>query len=579
MLPQLRNAGKAKGRPQHHCTPSWLVALERASIGGGRFDMDPASNGHSVVGAVLELTKDDDGLRYSWKHGPGPTELARARGRWRQHPGLVRTLHCNPPWEDMQTWLPRIAEAAAEGLVVRAVVPLRPHRVYWRWPEAICYVPPIAFEGEKHGFPGPVAVLAWGMIDEFVATFGARFPTNTFVLQPAALTHGHGGLALSADALHNRVTMATSKKRNKKKAAAAAAPAAAEPKKAELPAALRHLHALVQLVLLACGEERNNPFATRGYGDLSEPARGLLINTFVPMEAMRPDYQGKVRLDVRKLTDAIAVALAGLKPDTHGWLPRLPDTELGHQARTLADQLVTAVFDLGSADVAAFAPKTMGAVAAEVKAAQQAERAAEAKRRAEQSKRWKEQDKKRREAEAKRKKPAAKKAAKKSPTSTSPASKPAAKKASKKPAAKKAAKKPAAKAPSAAAGGEAAIDEQVRAILAKAKLDAPNGAGPNTEVRLEKIAERLGVSRPTALRSLKRLKDKRIAHMVRGGRTAAWVLTGEPGRPSAAGAGRTPARAALPPAPEAEADDDDDDDDDDEAFDNANGRDGDHVEA
>lgn len=169
MLSQLRNAGKAKGRPQDQNTPKWLIRLEEKSIGGGPFDMDPASNRRSLVGARLELYKRDDGLRMPW----------RERGR---KLGVdVRTVHCNPPWEEMDVWMPRFEQEAKTGLALRVVVPLRPHRTYWVWPEAVCFLPPVAFEGcGGYGFPGPVICGAWGRIDLFVSTFESAFPGSTF---------------------------------------------------------------------------------------------------------------------------------------------------------------------------------------------------------------------------------------------------------------------------------------------------------------------------------------------------------------------------------------------------------------
>ncbi len=543
MLSQLRNAGKAKGRPQHHCTPTWLVALERLSIGGRRFDLDPASNSRSVVGAVLELTKSDDGLRYEWRHGPPREELARARGRWREHPGDLRYVHVNPPWETMDVWLPRIATEAARGLVVRAVVPLRPHRAYWQWPEAICYVPPVAFEGEEHGFPGPVAVLAWGMIDDFVATFGARFPTNTHVLQPGVIGPGLGTLAISVAALHNRVTMARRSNGN-----------SGEPKMApyEINSLVREfeqmrgaLHAFARLVANDGADDDD------GYDDRPPSERSHRIQILLAGlgDYVRQDAEWTSLADVRGgIERALTCRLPG----------KYPSQEERVKARELAARVTDWVFGTNGLRLKDVAPDVVAAI---------------------QKRRKAEQDK--RQAEAR-----ARETAKKRNAKQKAAKKPAAKKPTGKPTspAKKAAKKPTAKAakPAAAGGrGDADVDERVRAILVKAKLDAPNGAGPGTEVRLEAIAELLGVSRATALRSLKRLKAKRVAHMVRGGRSAAWVLSSQPERPRGADKSepiRGGGRAALPPAKEADDDDEDDDEDDEDEHANANGRD-EHAEA
>jgi hypothetical protein len=141
------------------CTPPEIVASVRR-VFGGQIDLDPCSNRHSLVGArVNYLLPDQDGLVNSWDYPTifvnPPYGSDRGRG--------TRILH----------WFERIAEAAANGSEVMALVPVATNTEHWKryvYPTAtaICFLsqPRVRFYIDGHedpkGAPMACAVIFYG---------------------------------------------------------------------------------------------------------------------------------------------------------------------------------------------------------------------------------------------------------------------------------------------------------------------------------------------------------------------------------------------------------------------------------
>jgi hypothetical protein len=154
------------------CTPPALLASVRRTFGGD-IDLDPCSNAHSVVGARVSYElPEHDGLAESWDY---------------------QRIYVNPPYgSDQQRgtrildWFARIAEAAAAGSEVIALVPVATNTSHWKrfvYPRAaaVCflYEPRVKFyiagRPDHKGAPMSCAVIYYGCdLDAFSEAFRAH---------------------------------------------------------------------------------------------------------------------------------------------------------------------------------------------------------------------------------------------------------------------------------------------------------------------------------------------------------------------------------------------------------------------
>jgi len=141
------------------CTPPNVIQSVR-DVFGGTISLDPCSNEHSFVRADKEyLLPQHDGLLESWDYP---------------------SIYVNPPYGSDPTrgtriahWFSRMAEAAAAGSQVIALVPVATNTAHWKnhvFPvaAAICflYQPRVRFyingSEDKKGAPMSCAVIYYG---------------------------------------------------------------------------------------------------------------------------------------------------------------------------------------------------------------------------------------------------------------------------------------------------------------------------------------------------------------------------------------------------------------------------------
>ncbi len=165
------------------CTPPDIVASVRR-VFRGRIDLDPCSDEHSVVGASVNYQlPQHDGLIESWDYD---------------------TIYVNPPYGSDKSrgtriahWFDRMADAAATGSEVIALVPVATNTAHWKrcvYPVAgaICllYEPRLRFyirgKQDPKGAPMSCAVIYYGKrVEEFAAEFrrhGVVIPLENAVL-------------------------------------------------------------------------------------------------------------------------------------------------------------------------------------------------------------------------------------------------------------------------------------------------------------------------------------------------------------------------------------------------------------
>jgi hypothetical protein len=165
------------------CTPPNLLQSVRRAF-GGRIDLDPCSNEHSLVKArVSYRLPDKDGLVEPW---------------------TFKHIFVNPPYGTdkergtrIAHWFAKIAEAARTGSEVIALVPVATNTGHWKkfvYPVAasICflYEPRVRFYSggveDPKGAPMSCAVVYYGefperFADEF-SKHGAVIPLDKIVL-------------------------------------------------------------------------------------------------------------------------------------------------------------------------------------------------------------------------------------------------------------------------------------------------------------------------------------------------------------------------------------------------------------
>lgn len=139
----------ATAKRRNWCTPQWLVDAVRRAL-GGRIDLDPCSNRHSIVGARREFRlPKQNGLRHSW--------------------APARTVYVNPPFgRGLAAWVKRCEEQ--HRLFDQEVILLLPASVdtrHWQNEIAaavrICFLRGrVTFIGAKACAPMALALVYWG---------------------------------------------------------------------------------------------------------------------------------------------------------------------------------------------------------------------------------------------------------------------------------------------------------------------------------------------------------------------------------------------------------------------------------
>lgn len=83
---------------------------------------------------------------------------------WRKRIRAGECVFVNPPWEDLEVWIPKMAEEAADGTPIIALLPLRSHRNYWPpvWTADVCFLPPVRFGEFRDCIATPCVMIYWG---------------------------------------------------------------------------------------------------------------------------------------------------------------------------------------------------------------------------------------------------------------------------------------------------------------------------------------------------------------------------------------------------------------------------------
>lgn len=150
--------GKKRGeRPQTVYTPHCVLDAI-AEVWPEGIELDPCSGLDSLVPANDAVYMSETTGHFWWRGG--------CDDRWtRARSGLdvmwPERTYCNPPYADLKQWLPK----CAESLETIALVPVRPHRKWWRaasMTAEVCYLDPLKFHGYAQTFPAPLCVMYWG---------------------------------------------------------------------------------------------------------------------------------------------------------------------------------------------------------------------------------------------------------------------------------------------------------------------------------------------------------------------------------------------------------------------------------
>lgn len=73
----------------------------------------------------------------------------------------------NPPYARLEEWLAKAVEEAKDGYEIVGLVPVRPHRRWWREAvlhnaNAVGWLNPVTFEGYDQSFPQALVLAYWG---------------------------------------------------------------------------------------------------------------------------------------------------------------------------------------------------------------------------------------------------------------------------------------------------------------------------------------------------------------------------------------------------------------------------------
>lgn len=179
---------KVKTQSQDWGTPAKYVQAVKA-VFGGKIDLDPCSNAHSIVGAQTEwMLPKHDGLSEKWEFS---------------------TIYVNPPYgadfergTTIKNWLARCANAYREyGAEVLALVPVAPNTAHWKkyvftQASGICFLYDTRLRflenGKDFGKGAPMAcaMIYWGdNFQQFYEVFiehGAVVDISNLIDEPIA---------------------------------------------------------------------------------------------------------------------------------------------------------------------------------------------------------------------------------------------------------------------------------------------------------------------------------------------------------------------------------------------------------
>ena len=154
-------------RPQTIYTPPCIIDRLLAFWPAG-IAMDPCAGAMENVPADQWVSEDPPG-KYWLEDRCGAVSLDDSGGLGVQWP---RRTYVNPPYKHLKKWLPKIATAWE----CVALVPVRPHRKWWRAAVLdlkVLYLDPLKFVGYTQAFPAPLCLLYTGARrSEFAETFG-----------------------------------------------------------------------------------------------------------------------------------------------------------------------------------------------------------------------------------------------------------------------------------------------------------------------------------------------------------------------------------------------------------------------
>lgn len=175
--------GEPGEREQTVLTPSKILQPLR-NVWGGPINLDPCAAPEGPVWVAC------DGCKGTGKRKDGkPCKCKPPHGAWWQHTvnalvevrlpddGLafpwIDCTFCNPQYDTLEPWL---APQIEEGARVAWLVPVRPHRRWWRrWArdcDAVIYLDPFAFVGHVQTIPIPICL---GYVGHDVAAIVGAF--------------------------------------------------------------------------------------------------------------------------------------------------------------------------------------------------------------------------------------------------------------------------------------------------------------------------------------------------------------------------------------------------------------------
>lgn len=159
-------------REQSRNSPRYLLRAGLEVAGVRRYGLDPASNPDALVNARTEVW-------YGGVEGAMPVPIEGVPGRllgdgtvldWTRT--RYRHIFGNPPWGNLEPFFEKAHRTAlwhrssgSDDWSIQMLVPLRPHRVHWRWvysADAWCLLKPVAFEGFEEKMAIPCVWLYWG---------------------------------------------------------------------------------------------------------------------------------------------------------------------------------------------------------------------------------------------------------------------------------------------------------------------------------------------------------------------------------------------------------------------------------
>ena len=152
------SAGRKNNSPTKHWnTPPKILAVVREFF-GGRIDLDPCSNEHSLVDASVQYKLPEDGLALEW----------------------FGNVFCNPPYgrnpenkTSLLNWTNKAAESLAEIIMLIPVATNTRHfyRI-WETAQCVCFLKDsrlkfwIDGKEDKKGAPMACCLVYWGSNSE-----------------------------------------------------------------------------------------------------------------------------------------------------------------------------------------------------------------------------------------------------------------------------------------------------------------------------------------------------------------------------------------------------------------------------